>query len=207
MTMRQSQIPDFSQQSISTQLAPRAPLHTLSPEISERIAAGEVIERPISVVKELLVNALDAGATEIRVEIRNGGQRLIRVSDNGSGILEHDLERICTRHTTSKINTFEDLYALHTLGFRGEALASIAAVSEVMILSRAIETTTSDSTAQQQAGQWIMWQGGEIVQRGRKARPHGTTVTVRDLFYNVPARLNFLGKARTENGHVLQLLQ
>src|SRR3989440_7891537 len=129
----------------------RSPLRVLPPEIAERIAAGEVIERPVSVVKELLENALDAGASEIRVEIRNGGQRLIRVSDNGSGILEHDLERLCTRHTTSKINTVEDLYTLHTLGIRGEALASIAAVSEVQILSRASVTTVPDASAAQQA--------------------------------------------------------
>src|SRR6266699_783189 len=108
----------------------RNPILVLPADVAERSAAGEVIERPVSVVKELRENALDAGASESRVEIRNGGQRLIRVSDNGSGILEHDLERLCTRNTTSKISTVEDLYTLQTLGFRGEALASIAAVSE-----------------------------------------------------------------------------
>ena len=112
----------------------RTPLRELSPEVAERIAAGEVIERPVSVVKELIENALDAGARDIRVEVRGGGLRLIRVTDDGYGIAEGDLERVCLRHTTSKICVFEDLSRLHTLGFRGEALASIAAVSEVTIL-------------------------------------------------------------------------
>src|SRR5947207_9924948 len=108
----------------------RAPLRVLPIEVAERIAAGEVIERPASVVKELLENALDAGAHEIRVEIRGGGLRLIRVTDDGYGIPEDELEQACARHTTSKIHTVEDLNHLQTLGFRGEALASIAAVSE-----------------------------------------------------------------------------
>ncbi len=179
-------------------------LHELSPDVVERIAAGEVIERPVSVVKELIENALDAQASEIRVEIRGGGLRLIRVTDNGYGIAEGDLERVCLRHTTSKICTFEDLSRLHTLGFRGEGLASIAAVSEVTILSRAIET---EELGEEHAGVSVTLRGGEIVERGRRARVHGTTVTVRDLFYNVPARLQYTRAMRTENGHVMQLLQ
>src|SRR5881398_1234820 len=119
---------------------PRTPILPLSQEVAERIAAGEVIERPVSVVKELVENAFDAGAHEIRVEIRGGGLRLIRVTDDGYGMPEDELERACARHTTSKISTLEDLSRLHTLGFRGEALASIAAVSELMLLSRPIET-------------------------------------------------------------------
>ena len=182
----------------------RSPLLALSPDVAERIAAGEVIERPMSVIKELLENALDAGAKEIRVEIRGGGLRLMRVTDDGYGIPEDELERVSLRHTTSKIRSVEDLSRLHTLGFRGEALASIAAVSETTLLSRAIETA---SLGEDHAALSITLRGGEITQRGRRARLHGTTVTVRDLFYNVPARLKFMRGARTENGHVLQLLQ
>src|SRR5207248_10860264 len=114
----------------------RIPILTLSQDVAERIAAGEVIERPASVVKELVENALDAEAHEVRVEVREGGLRLIRVTDDGYGIPEDELERAYMRHTTSKISTIEDLNYLHTLGFRGEALASIAAVSELTLLSR-----------------------------------------------------------------------
>ena len=190
--------------SIQNQSTLRSPLLALAPDVAERIAAGEVIERPMSVIKELLENALDAGAKEIRVEIRGGGLRLMRVTDDGYGIPEDELERVSLRHTTSKIRSVEDLSHLHTLGFRGEALASIAAVSETTLLSRAIET---DSLGEDHAGLSITLRGGEITQHGRRARLHGTTVTVRDLFYNVPARLKFMRGARTENGHVLQLLQ
>ena len=182
----------------------RSPILALSPDVAERIAAGEVIERPVSVVKELIENALDAGAHEIRVEIRGGGLRLIRVTDDGYGIPEDELERPCARHTTSKISTVEDLSRLHTLGFRGEALASIATVSELTLLSRAIET---EALGEEHPAAWLTLRGGEITQRGRRARLHGTTVTVRDLFYNVPARLKFMRGARTEAGHILQLLQ
>jgi DNA mismatch repair protein MutL len=195
-------IDDSKIQRVST--IERFPLHELPPDVAERIAAGEVIERPVSVVKELIENALDAQASEIRIEIRGGGLRLIRVTDNGYGIAEGDLERVCLRHTTSKICTFEDLSRLHTLGFRGEGLASIAAVSEVTILSRAIET---EALGEEHAGVSVTLRGGEMVERGRRARVHGTTVTVRDLFYNVPARLQYTRAMRTENGHVVQLLQ
>src|SRR5216684_6430635 len=122
----------------------RTPILPLSPDVAERIAAGEVIERPVSVVKELVENALDADAHEIRIEIRGGGLRLIRVTDDGYGIIEDQLERACARHTTSKISSVEDLSYLHTLGFRGEALASIAAVSELTLMSRPIETAGVD---------------------------------------------------------------
>src|SRR5438552_2311563 len=182
----------------------RAPLLVLAPDVAERIAAGEVIERPVSVVKELIENALDAGAQDIRVELRGGGLRLIRVTDDGYGIPENELEHVCQRHTTSKITNVEDLSRLHTLGFRGEALASIAAVAEVELVSRAIETEVA---GEEQPALQLTVRGGEITQRNRRARPHGTTVTVRDLFYNVPARLKFMRGARTENNHVLQLLR
>src|SRR5205823_8492284 len=181
----------------------RNPILVLPTDVAERIAAGEVIERPVSVVKELVENALDAGAHEVRVEIRGGGLRLIRVTDDGYGIPEDELERACARHTTSKISTVEDLYRLHTLGFRGEALASIAAVSELTLVSRPIETEGLD----EEAAASLTLRGGEVTQRGRRARLHGTTVTVHDLFYNVPARLKFMRGARTETGHILQLMR
>src|SRR5581483_10293384 len=182
----------YSYETEQDQPIERNPLRTLPIEVAERIAAGEVIERPVSVVKELVENALDAGASDIRVEVRGGGLRLLRVSDDGYGIPEDELERVWMRHTTSKIGSFEDLSRLQTLGFRGEALASIATVAEVTILSRAIETEVSGDGQQEQPALWITVRGGEITQRGRRARVHGTTVTVRDLFYNVPARLNFM---------------
>src|SRR6266516_2334564 len=182
----------------------RTPIHVLSQDIAERIAVGEVIERPVSVVKELVENALDAGSHEIRVDIRGGGLRLIRVTDDGYGIPEDQLERACARHSTSKISSVEDLNHLQTLGFRREALASIAAVSELMLLSRAIE---SEELGEEHAATFITLRGGEITQRGHRARLHGTTVTVRDLFYNVPARLKFMRDPRTEAGHITQMLR
>src|SRR2546421_3507857 len=182
----------------------RTPIHVLSQDIAERIAAGEVIERPVSVVKELVENALDAGSHEIRVDIRGGGLRLVRVTDDGYGIPEDELERACARHTTSKITALEDLGRLHTLGFRGEALASIAAVSELTLVSRPIE---SENLVEESAAALITMRGGEVKQRGQRARLHGTTVTVRDLFYNVPARLKFMRGARTEGGHIVQLMR
>src|SRR6266705_352718 len=182
----------------------RTPILPLSPDVAERIAAGEVIERPVSVVKELVENALDANAHEIHIEIRGGGLRLIRVTDDGYGIMEDQLERASARHSTSKIASVDDLSHLSTLGFRGEALASIAAVSELMLLSRAIET---ESLGEEHPATFITLRGGEIIQRGRRARVHGTTVTVRDLFYNVPARLKFMRDPRTEAGHITQMLR
>ena len=182
----------------------RIPILSLPQDVAERIAAGEVIERPASVVKELVENALDAGGHEVRVEIRGGGLRLIRVTDDGYGIPGDELERACARHTTSKISSVEDLSRLHTLGFRGEALASIAAVSELTLLSRPIET---EGLSEEAAAALVTLRGGEVTQRGRRARLHGTTVTVRELFYNVPARLKFMRGARTETGHILQLMR
>jgi DNA mismatch repair protein MutL len=187
-----------------TTLYTRTPILALSADVAERIAAGEVIERPVSVVKELVENALDAGAHEIRVEVRGGGLRMIRVTDDGYGIPDVELERACARHTTSKICTVEDLNRLHTLGFRGEALASIATVAELTLVSRPIET---EGLSEEASAATLTVRGGEVTQRGRRARLHGTTVTVRDLFYNVPARLKFMRGARTETGHILQLLR
>jgi DNA mismatch repair protein MutL len=191
----------FTAESLRTR--ERAPIRQLPPQVAERIAAGEVIERPASVVKELIENALDADARAIHVEIRDGGLQLIRVSDDGHGIPEEELERACARHATSKIVGVEDLTCLRTLGFRGEALASIAAVSELTLLSRPIE---SELRGAEEPAAWLTVRGGEVVGRGYRARPHGTTVTVRELFYNVPARLKFVGGARAEAGQILQLL-
>jgi DNA mismatch repair protein MutL len=182
----------------------RVPILPLEPAVAERIAAGEVIERPVSVIKELLENALDAGAREVRVEIRGGGLHLMRVTDDGAGIPADELEAACTRHSTSKIRRVEDLERLHTLGFRGEALASIAAVSELTLLSLAAEDQREET---EQAGASIVVRGGEVLQRGKRARLRGTTVTVRELFYNVPARLKFMRQARTEGNHILQLVR
>lgn len=186
------------------QISARAPIQSLLPSVAERIAAGEVIERPVSVVKELLENSLDAGAREIRVEIRGGGLSLMRVTDDGVGIPADELEAACARHSTSKIRRVEDLEVLRTLGFRGEALASIAAVSEFTLLSLASEVQRDEG---EQAGAYIVVRGSEVVQRGKRARLPGTTATVRELFYNVPARLKFMRQARTEGGHILQLMR
>jgi DNA mismatch repair protein MutL len=188
----------------SGKLPERTPLQELAPDVAERIAAGEVIERPVSVVKELVENALDAGACSVRVEVRGGGLLLIRVIDDGYGIPENELERVFWRHTTTKLRAFDDLSRLSTLGFRGEALASVATVAELTILSRAIET---EQLGEEHAAFSITVRGGEVTQRGRRARVHGTTITVRDLFYNVPARLSYTRAARTENGHIVHLVQ
>ncbi len=194
----------YDPQQLPSPIVERRPLRTLTRDVAERIAAGEVVERPSSVVKELLENALDAGAREIRIEVRGGGLRLIRVSDDGNGIPAQEIDEVCVRHTTSKIESFEDLEHLHTLGFRGEALASIAAVAEITVLSRALETETA---GQEEAAHWVTWRGGIKQQQGLRARVHGTTISVSDLFYNVPARLNFTRAPRTENVHIVQLVR
>lgn len=173
------------------------PIRLLPPEIANKIAAGEVVERPASVVKELVENALDAGATEIHVETRDGGRRLIRVADNGSGIPAREAELAFARHATSKIATVEDLTAIRTLGFRGEALASIAAVARVSLLTRA---------ADDEVGTFLRVEGGQVALREGRASPRGTTVTVENLFYNVPARLKFLKSDATESAHIANVV-
>ncbi len=178
-----------------TQFARQA-IALLPPEVAEQIAAGEVIERPMSALKELLENAIDAGASEIKIEARGGGLRLLRVSDDGIGIPADEVELAFHRHATSKICSAEDLSHLHTLGFRGEALASIAAIAEVTMITEAEESGLATL---------LTVRGGEIIQRGHRARQRGTTVIVRDLFQNVPARLRFLKGARTESAHLAQL--
>ena len=174
----------------------RQTIALLPPEVAEQIAAGEVIERPMSALKELIENAIDAAASEIKIEVRGGGLRLVRVSDDGCGIPEEEVELAFSRHATSKIRSAEDLSRLRTLGFRGEALASIAAVAEVTMITEAEERGLATL---------VTVRGGEIIERAARARPRGTTVIVRDLFQNVPARLRFLKGARTESAHLTQL--
>ncbi|HEY7347377.1 MAG TPA: DNA mismatch repair endonuclease MutL [Ktedonobacterales bacterium] len=174
----------------------RQSITLLPPEVAEQIAAGEVIERPMSVLKELLENAIDAGASDIKIEIRGGGLRLVRVSDDGSGIPADEATLAFNRHATSKIRAVEDLSRLRTLGFRGEALASIAAVAEVTMITEAEERGLATL---------LTIRAGAVIERGRRARPRGTTVIVRDLFQNVPARLRFLKGARAESAHLAQL--
>lgn len=168
-------------------------IRLLPPEVAAKIAAGEVVERPASVVKELVENSIDAGASEIRVEIREGGRRLIRVADDGCGIPAGEAELAFARHATSKLSDVSDLERVETLGFRGEALASIAAVSQVTLLTR---------QRQEPMGQFLRIDGGQIAHQEGRGAPAGTVVTVEHLFRNVPARLKFLRQPSTEAGHI-----
>ena len=158
-----------------------------------KIAAGEVIERPASVVKEMVENSIDAGATKITVEIKNGGISFIRISDNGKGIAEDDMEIAFERHATSKIRVAEDITKVTSMGFRGEALASIAAIANVEMVSR-----TKDSNI----GHRIVVEGGKTLEQGETGAPLGTTITVKNLFYNTPVRYKFLKKDYTESGYI-----
>jgi DNA mismatch repair protein MutL len=176
----------------------RQPIRPLPPRAAERIAAGEVIERPASVVKELVENALDAGAATIRVEVRGGGLRLVRVVDDGCGIPADEIPLAFQRHATSKIRGVEDLAQLATLGFRGEALASIAAVAEVDVLTAADYCGLGTEAAVR---------GGNVVACAPRPRHRGTTVTVRYLFQNVPARLKFVANARGELAAITAVVQ
>ena len=169
------------------------PIHVLSQEVAAKIAAGEVIERPASVVKELIENAIDAGATTIHIEIRQAGRRLIRVSDDGCGIPAGEVEVAFARHATSKLQTVQDLDHIRTLGFRGEALASVAAVARVTMTTRAIDG---------QVGTRVQIADSRISHREPGAHPRGTTISVENLFYNVPARLKFLKQDATERKHI-----
>ena len=164
-------------------------INVLEKHIAELIAAGEVVERPSSVIKELVENAIDAGATAVTVEIQNGGVTMMRVSDNGSGILRSDVRNAFKRHATSKVSSKEDLDAIGTLGFRGEALASICAVAKVELLTKAKE---------EDVGTHYVIEGGDEVTLEDAGCPNGTTFIVRDLFYNVPARMKFLKKNTSE---------
>lgn len=172
-------------------------IRVLPPDVTAKIAAGEVVERPASVVKELVENAIDAGATTVRVEIRQGGRRLVRVTDNGEGIPADEVELAFARHATGKLVSAEDLFDIHTLGFRGEALASIAAVSRVTLVTQA---------ASESIGTLVRLEGGELLHRESKGRVPGTVVTIENLFYNTPARLKFLRSDPTEASHALALV-
>jgi DNA mismatch repair protein MutL len=165
------------------------PISILSDQLASQIAAGEVVERPASVVKELIENAIDAGARTINVDIRGGGRQLIQVADDGAGIAGEEIETAFMRHATSKLKSVSDLKAIHTLGFRGEALAAIAAVSRVTAVSR-----TGDETA----GTRLTLEGGQISSRENVGAPQGTVIAVANLFFNVPARLKFLKSVTTE---------
>lgn len=167
-------------------------IHVLPPQMANLIAAGEVVERPGSVVKEIIENAVDSGADRIEVEIRQGGVTYIRVTDNGCGMEADDLPRAFLRHATSKIRTPEDMQAIGTMGFRGEALAAISSVSRMDIFTR---------TAQSISGWQMTCEGGETSELRETGCPKGTTVVVRDLFYNVPARMKFLKKDATEGAY------
>ncbi|MBI2909172.1 MAG: DNA mismatch repair endonuclease MutL [Chloroflexi bacterium] len=173
------------------------PIKVLSAEVAHKIAAGEVVERPASVVKELIENSLDAGATRISVEVRGGGLQLIRVSDNGAGIPAEEMHLAFQRHATSKIEALDDLESISTLGFRGEALPSIATVSGVTLTSRPSSAVD---------GAFIALTGGGIVEEGKRGCPPGTSVVVRGLFSNVPARLKFMKSPATEAGRVSELV-
>src|SRR5512136_1907965 len=169
------------------------PIHLLPNELVSQIAAGEVVERPASVVKELVENALDAGATDIRIEIAQGGRQLIRVGDNGAGIPSDQVELAFARHATSKLDSVEGLGRIATLGFRGEALASIAAVAHVTCVTRA---------RSQEVGTQLRVSGDQITERKGIGAPPGTLVTVEDLFHSTPARLKFLKADATERKHI-----
>jgi DNA mismatch repair protein MutL len=171
-------------------------IQVLSDDVANKIAAGEVVERPASVVKELLENSLDAGATELRIEVESGGRRLIRLMDNGSGMLRDDALLAFERHATSKLRVARDLFSIQTLGFRGEALPSIASVSRLTLETRSAEEAT---------GTRVEIAGGKIVKCDEAALAPGTILTVRDLFFNVPARKKFLRSEQTELAHIASL--
>ena len=170
----------------------------LDPHVADLIAAGEVVERPASVVKELMENAIDAGADALTVEIQHGGMSLIRVTDNGCGIAAAEVETAFLRHATSKLRTEYDLEAIGTLGFRGEALAAISAVSRIELLTR---------TAEEDLGAALSLEGCAVVHREEAGCPQGTTMVVRDLFYNTPARLKFLKKDAAEGAACFAMVQ
>src|ERR1700722_4902864 len=172
-------------------------IRILSDNVANKIAAGEVVERPASVVKELLENSLDARATEFRLEVEAGGRRLIRLADNGSGMMRDDALLAFERHATSQLSDVKDLLSIATLGFRGEALPSIASVSRLVLETRARED---------QVGTAVECAGGRLLLCDEAALAQGTTITVRDLFYNVPARKKFLRSDQTEIAHVASLV-
>ncbi|MDR1997198.1 MAG: DNA mismatch repair endonuclease MutL [Candidatus Margulisbacteria bacterium] len=174
-------------------------IQLLAPDLINQIAAGEVIERPVSVVKELVENALDAGATRIVIEIIDGGKSLIKITDNGCGMDKADLEKCILRHATSKIKTQEDLFRITTMGFRGEALPSIASVSRMRIISK-------PQGAPEPHGYCLYLKQSQTEQIAKVPAPEGTTIIVEELFSTIPARLKFLKTAETEKSHIREYL-
>ncbi len=172
-------------------------IRILSDHVANKIAAGEVVERPASVVKELLENSLDAGSGDLRILVEAGGRRLIRIADDGHGMLRDDALLAFERHATSKLADVQDLLAIATLGFRGEALPSIASVSRLLLETRSPE---------EESGTKVEIAGGKILTCDEHARTPGTTITIRDLFYNVPARKKFLRSEQTEMAHIASLV-
>src|SRR5450756_354571 len=172
-------------------------IRILPDQVANQIAAGEVVERPASVVKELLENSLDAGATDLRVEVEAGGRRLIRIVDDGCGMLRDDALLAFERHATSKLRNVKDLLSISTLGFRGQALPSIASVSRLLLETRSLD---------EQTGTRVEIAGGKILVCDEIARGGGTTIAVRDLFFNVPARKKFLRSEQTELAHIASLV-
>src|SRR3954452_25106800 len=174
-------------------------IHVLSETVANQIAAGEVVERPASVVKEMLENSLDAAATRIKISVEAGGKKLIQVTDNGSGMSRDDAMLAFERHATSKIKDAEDLLTISTLGFRGEGLPSIAAVCRLRLETSPNEAGETNSNVQ---GTVIEINGGKFQKVEDAGLPHGTSVTIRDLFYNIPARKKFLKAESTDLAHI-----
>src|ERR1700694_1899382 len=172
-------------------------IHVLSEAVANKIAAGEVVERPASVVKELLENSLDAGSSRIKIQIEAGGKKLIQITDNGCGMVRDDAMLAFERHATSKMKNAEDLLSISTLGFRGEALPSIASVSRLRLETR---------TPEEASGTVIEINGGKIFKVEEAGVPTGTSITIRDLFFNTPARKKFLKAESTELSHIASLV-
>lgn len=185
----------MTESSVQQDTSVRRRIQLLDPRLANQIAAGEVVERPASVVKELVENAIDAGGSRIDIEVEVGGARLIRVRDDGCGIAEDDLPLSLSRHATSKIASLEELEGVASLGFRGEALASVSSVSRLELVSNVEDDPR---------GGWrVVAEGRNMEPRVTPApHPRGTSVTVRDLFFNTPARRKFLRTEKTEFGHV-----
>lgn len=173
-------------------------IHVLDQNTINQIAAGEVIDRPASIVKELMENAIDAGATMISVEIKDGGTSLIRITDNGSGIEKDDIKVAFLRHATSKIKTALDLISVSSLGFRGEALSSIASVCQVELITKTEDAIT---------GIRYKIEGGKEVTFEEIGAPEGTTFIVKNIFFNTPARRKFLKTAQTEAGYISEIVE
>ncbi|HDJ33465.1 MAG TPA: DNA mismatch repair protein MutL, partial [Bacteroidetes bacterium] len=173
-------------------------IRLLPDSVANQIAAGEVIQRPASVVKELVENSIDAGATEIKVVVRDAGKTLVQVIDNGSGMTETDARMAFERHATSKINSADDLFSIRTMGFRGEALASIAAVAQVEAKTRRPDN---------EIGTFLEIHGSEVISQEPVACSAGTQISVKNLFYNIPARRRFLKTDSTELKHIISEFQ